>query len=362
VNKAMLPICTVCSVGARRPIPTATAGPKVFDLVLYNHEHDMVPIRVAELGNMVNAIIFAQTTFTFSSGTPKETPFPKAIAGAPPEAIAKVRRVILNATPAACWTKRFSGDFYPPLKAARSSSKLPWCIQSAVRNMLGVYFTAAGGTDSDWALVSDADEIAHASAVAALRRTDPLANKGVLVLGYRHHFKYTLRCAETGTMTRGPIAISGLLLRELGAQRARDGGKRSCLPVGPSGSCGRVARRTWPDTSWQFSNFGGLASLKFKLRTNSFAAKASMLDDAEVLRRERGCHDHLGRGQAFDYNRTAFDANHLPHVPDVPAYLEHELASGRLAHFVDMGASQAAPLALVGGDDPRVWMRIPTMS
>jgi hypothetical protein len=335
--------------------------PKVFDLVLFNHEHDLVPVRVAELGGVVDAIIFAQTAFTFNNGAPKETPFPATISGAPIDAHSKVRRAILNATPGACWTPRFSGDFYPPIKAARSSNKLPWCLQSAARNMLGLLFTAAGGTASDWALISDADEIADASSVAALRRTDPLASSGVLILEYRHHFKYTLRCEETQTITRGPIAVSGRVLRKLGAQRARDGGSRSCLPVGHLGSCGRVRRKTQPSTSWQFSNFGGLSSFKYKLQTNSFAAKGSMIDDEKVLRRERLCKDHLERGRSFDFNRTAWDANRLPRVPDVPAYVERELASGRLQHFLDMRAS-APPTALVGADDPRVWMVLPTES
>jgi len=334
--------------------------PKIFDLVLFNHEHDMVPVRVMELGSVVDAIIFAQTAFTFASGAPKQTPFVAAIHGAHPEAASKVRRVILNATPAACWSQRFSGDFYPPIKAARTSSKLPWCIQSAVRNMLGLLFTAAGGTDSDWALISDADEIADASSVAALRRTDPLASRsGVLIFGCRHHFKYTLRCEETNTITRGPIAVSGRVLRKLGAQRARDGGARSCLPVGHWGSCGRVKRKIQSASSWQFSNFGGLSSLKYKLQTNSFAAKGSMLNDDSVLRRERFCHDHLERGRNYDFNRTEWDANNLPRVPDVPAFVASELASGRMRHLVDM-STPPARVALVGSEDPGVWMKLPT--
>ena len=352
--------------GARRA-PLDLAGrramsrPKIFDLVLFNHEHDMVPVRVRELGHVVDAIIFAQTAFTFSTGAPKATPFVAAIPGVPTEVASKVRRAIFNETPAACWTPRFSGNFYPPLKAAKTSSKLPWCIQSAVRNMLGLLFTAAGGTDSDWAMISDADEIADASSVAALRRSDPLMSGGVLVYGYRHHFKYTVRCEEVNTITRGPIAVSGRVLRKLGAQRARDGGSRSCLPVGHHGSCGRVRRRVEPSSSWQFSNFGGLSNLKYKLQTNSFAAKGSMLDDDNVLRRERSCRDHLERGRAFDFNRTQWDASNLPRVPDVPAFVERELASGRMRHLVDMSAAPP-PVDLVGADAPAVWMVGPTLS
>ena len=309
--------------------------PRIFDLVLYNHEHDMVPVRIAELGGVTDRIIFAQTAFTFANGSPKATQFPQL--GLPSSDA--IQRVILNVTPSACWTdRRFQGDFHPPLKMARSSAKLPWCIQSAVRNMLGVLFRQAGGTDADWALISDADEIASGSYVETLRRLNPLSTRSVLVLNSIHHYKYTLRCDEAGTFTRGPIALSGRMLRELGAQRARDGGRRSCVPVGHRGSCGKVVRRSVPRSSWQFSNFGGLQSLKYKLRTNSFAAKASLLEDELVLRRERGCHDHLDRGAAYNFNLTGFDSAHLPRTPDVPHYVEVELSGGRLPHFVDMRA------------------------
>lgn len=331
----------------------------VFDLVLYNHENDMVPLRIAELSKHVKAIIFAQTAFTFSSGAAKVTQFPVL----DPSDARKVHRAILNSTPAACWTPRFAGDFYPPLKGARSSSKLPWCIQSAVRNMLGALFERAGGTDDDWALISDADEIALGAAVARLRRIDPRTMKGVLVLDAIHHFKYTLRCVEVGSFTRGPIAVSGKVLKALGAQRARDSGRRSCLPVGYRGSCGRVHRHNWPGSSWQFSNFGGVASLKYKLQTNSFAATAKLLDDSLVRERERGCHDHLDRGKAYDFNVSGWDASHVPHPPDVPQFVEQELLHDRLRHFVDISA-QTAPFALVGGsgEDPHLWATLPTLS
>ena len=225
--------------------------------------------------------------------------------------------------------------------------------------MLGVLFKAAGGTASDWALISDADEIADASAVAELKRSDPLSTNGVLILGARHHFKYTIRCDETGTFTRGPIAVSGKVLHELGAQRARDGGRRSCLPVGHRGSCGRVSRKTRPASSWQFSNFGGLQNLKFKLQTNSFAARASMLDDDLVLKRESSCQDHLGRGHAFDFNRTSWDAVHLPQAPEVPQFVEHGLSNGHLQHFVDMSV-HPLPLKLIDANDPNIWLVLPT--
>ena len=334
-------------------------APKVFDLVLFNHEYDTVPLRIAELGKHVDAIIFAQTAFTFSSGAAKASQFPVL---APSDA-AKVRRAILNATPAACWSPRFSGDFYPPLKSARSSSKLPWCIQSAVRNMLGLLFERAGGGDDDWALISDADELAQGSTVARLRRINPRTVKGVIILESIHHFKYTLRCAEVSSFTRGPIAVSGKVLRELGAQRARDSGRRSCLPVGYRGSCGRVNRRSWPGSSWQFSNFGGVQSLKYKLKTNSFAASAKLMDDALVLERERGCHDHLDRGKAYDFNVTGWDASHLPHPPDVPRFVEKELLRGRLRHFVDISAPvEVTRLTGLAGDDPGLWAMLPTLS
>jgi hypothetical protein len=343
----------------RRRGTTSTRAPGVFDLVLFNHEYDTVPIRLAELGGLVDAVIFAQTAFTFSSGERKEVRFP-VLRG---DEAKLVRRAVLNATPAACWTARHAGNFHPPLKGARSSSKLPWCIQSAVRNMLGVLFTRAGGTDDDWALISDADEIASGDMVAKLRHMDPRMSRGVLVLNSIHHFKYTLRCAEVGTFTRGPIAISGAVLRQLGAQRARDGGRRSCIPVGHHGSCGRVARRPQPATSWQFSNFGGVESLKYKLKTNSFAATAQLLDDTLVLEREHKCKDHLDRGPEYDFNVTGWDLRHLPRAPDVPRYLETELARGKYKHFLDISAPADRKWSTVGVDDDKnLWALLPTAS
>ena len=360
--------------GVRRPA-------KIIDLALYNHEHDTVPIRVAELGDVVDAMVFVQTAFTFSSGAPKETllfpelppveadssaspaPSPELSAAYTAARVAKVHRVVLNATPSACWTSpKFQGNFYPPLKSAAHSRKLPWCIQSAVRNMLGALFVRAGGTDHDWALISDADEIARASLVKSLRQLDAQSHKSVLVLNSIHHYKYTLRCAEEGTITRGPVAISGRLLRDLGAQRARDGGRRSCIPVGHHGSCGRVNRRPSDAASWQFSNFGGIESFRYKLRTNSFAASAKLLDTSLVRERERGCRDHLDRGQAFNFNFTGYDVGTLPRAPEVPEYLENELAHGRFRHFLDMFSPTPRASLVEPARDPRLWLVLPTES
>ena len=58
----------------RRRVAPGRRAPKIFDLVLYNHEHDTVPIRLAELGGLVDAVIFAQTAFTFSSGARPAAP------------------------------------------------------------------------------------------------------------------------------------------------------------------------------------------------------------------------------------------------------------------------------------------------
>ena len=82
-----------------------------------------------------------------------------------------------------------------------------------------------------------------------------------------------------------------------------------------------------------------------------------------MLQRERKCKDHLDRGPAYDFNITGWDSHHLPSAPDVPKYLELELARGRYRHFLDISAPAQNRWVTVGiEDDKNLWAVLPTKS
>ena len=50
--------------------------PRLFDLVLFNHvDHELVPMRIAELRGFVDVMGFAETEYTHSTGERKQLKF-----------------------------------------------------------------------------------------------------------------------------------------------------------------------------------------------------------------------------------------------------------------------------------------------
>ena len=223
---------------------------RVFDLVLYSPEADegVRAIRQAEIGHSVDVMIFGQTEFLFKDGGPKPVISDPRNANAN----ARVRDHIISA--AAPELLQCNASSVAPHRDVYSSHKQfrkppgSFCRESYARNALGEAFFNAGGTEEDWALISDADEIPRATAIDTIRRDyqELLRLPSIIRFGAVHNFKYGVRCerVDLGSKglrwTKGPIAVSGRTLRQYGAQRLRT--EEGCVPVGFSASCRSSAK------------------------------------------------------------------------------------------------------------------------
>lgn len=264
---------------------------RLFDLVLINHEYDLAVVRVKEVAACVDTMVFVQPAFTFSDNM-------SLSAGRPPLQSyvslpnVHVRAVAADGAAAAC--------------NGMDATRRAWCRQSFARNALLEEFDRRGGRDEDIAIISDADEVPDAKALRALRTaagiSSPTRSNDSWVLSSTHHFKYTVACEAPSPWTKGPIAMSGALLRSLGAQAARAPAEPYCAPVGYRATCQRGRRRgerVWNGASWHLSSMSsGLAGHLRKMRSNSAAIagdRQSLLDPAVVSARMEHCMDHLGR-------------------------------------------------------------------
>lgn len=323
--------------------------PRIFDLVLLNHEYDLAELRVDELAPFVHAHVFVQPTFRFNSDIPHaRPPFPAA----------------LRARPAV-----FHMEVDLPVSMVARTCET-WCRESFARNELGRAFVRFGGRDVDYAVVSDADEIPrrevfeallskHGSA-ASIALTRAHSGSGahagglhlpqllrwrtaqrnesrqrLLALTSIHHFKYTLRCEERppyAQWTLGPKLLVGRLLRAIGSQAARDIRSPFCVAVGYHASCsrgldgsGRPAA-TLQNASWHLSSMsGGVVGHAYKMEANSDRVlhRHDLSTLREVRRREANCLDHLDRPRAF--RATGWNASRLvPTYPDVPRHMSVE--------------------------------------
>ena len=73
----------------------------------------------------------------------------------------------------------------------------PWVYTVRAGTLHITHMLSTGG-ESDWAIVSDADEIAAPSVLAWLRQLDPRQHNGTIrhLLPY-HRFKYGVHCQAT---------------------------------------------------------------------------------------------------------------------------------------------------------------------
>ena len=323
---------------------------RIFDLTIYNHEDLALWMRSKELVNAsVDQTIMIQTAFTFNGAQKKA--FKSDAPELDPQFAKRVQRVVLERPPPMCFADIYAKPVVS-LKGTSNATMVPWCVQSAVRNSLGLAFVRAGGRPNDWAIISDADEVPTAAAVESLRDL-PVRKKFVYRMGLTRNFRYTLRCtapnAPVGQWTAGaPVAVPGHVLLDMGAQRARDYGARSCVRMGYRGTCGRLKRSLIENASWHFSSFGSPESQMHKMQSNSYQYPTELFD-AKLLRdRQRRCLPAVansvikeltkGQGRGYRMTRTEWGPASLPRYPDVPKCLEDELARGGLPHLLDADA------------------------
>lgn len=180
----------------------------------------------------------------------------------------------------------------PDKRLRRSVLLIGKCRESFSRNALLQAFNELGGTDSDLALISDADEVPRAAAMAHVRQHT--VGRVATSLGAIHHFKYTVRCergwrlnSPGATWLKGPIAVEGRFLREMGAQSIRT--IQGCLEVGVVGRCRAIRRDALANASWHLSSMsGGVGGALRKMHDNAehslYARQNSSLFLAETVR------------------------------------------------------------------------------
>ena len=137
----------------------------------------------------------------------------------------------------------------------------------------------------------------------------------------------------------------GHMLLDIGAQRARDYGARSCVRVGYKGTCGRLKRSPMENASWHFSSFGSPESQMHKMRSNSYQYPSELFDVKLLRDRQRRCLPAVansvitemtkGQGRGYRMTRTEWGPSNKPRYPDVPKCLEDELARGGLPHLLN---------------------------
>ena len=335
---------------------------RFFDMVLLSHELEMASIRINELINCVDAMVFVQTPWRFSDGSHKSVEFP---AGLPP----RVHHMVVSDNISSCL-----------------SSQIPrWCRQIIARNFLGRAFHELGGTDDDWAIVSDADEIPTPEALQRIRDlpagsevVGPNATH-VVALKPIHNFKFGVHCEEKAGHTTGSTVASGGLLRRTGAQAMRRAVGSACkVGKGFWASCQARPTLNWEHSCWHFSSIsGGADGFIEKARSNSQPdmlltgrlvkhhisstdSPAYMAETYERAREEVACmdlapstnnessngpivfanvlktttlRDLIHRG-GLSRRRTPWNSSHLPTYPDVPRVVELSFAQGLLQHWL----------------------------
>ena len=390
---AVLRVAVMSGPGGSSCAGPISPPPRLFDLALFNHvDHEMVPLRIIELGAHVDMMVFLETEYTHSRGERKPLEFNHRWLNGATFAHYRPIRGLANIT-AECNVPALAAH---PLNARIRKKKKGqhWvnrCRESFSRNALGQVFEEMGGRDEDWALLSDADEIPRAAALKVLRtmmsnysstpsrcwlrpppaddrsgaRSEAYTRRQILhrlptvSLGAIHHFKYTVGCERPwregragATWLKGPVAVPGLLLKAVGAQAARtiDG----CYWSGWRNSCRDVKRKAIANASWHMSSMsGGIKGHLQKMRENS--AHALYTNDSEtnqfnpgfVLSRALQCQHGedkklttkaaraARKGSALHYLPTPWSAGRpLPRYPDVPKYVEREFMDGGLRHFL----------------------------
>lgn len=361
---------------------------RVFDLVLFNeNDADMVPLRISELSDVVDVMVFAETEYSHGTGRRKALSFNRSWLDEAP--FAYYRPILGFDNISRECTEEAILNNPQQLKNRRKRTGKNWaarCRESYSRNELGRFYDELGGGSDDWAMISDADEVPRAKAVSLLRKTiiaktkpvDSVFYPGwmqnrswsgirirlinllpVVSFGAIHHFKYTLGCERRwirpgATWLKGPVAIHGSLLRYTGTQAARtlDG----CFWAGYRHSCGpALVHRVFANASWHMSSLsGGVLGHLRKMRDNAATAyyTAEQKRPAFVIARADKClhgettamseQQQRARRQGFatHYERTPWGPGRpLPQYPDVPKYVMMALYHGHLQHFLSWNSS-----------------------
>jgi hypothetical protein len=225
----------------------------------------MRSIRLGETAGCVHATVFAETAFEFQQGGPKAVSL---------DADFVIPRELKNSSEALAYCSSYTppnitDDRTRPARRRPPGRQISrtwssFCRETYARLWLHAAFAQVGGRDEDIALISDADEIPRGGALGALLQSACVPPDGVaLSLAARHIYHYDLRCesfpqAAHGWI-KGPVAVTGRTLREMGAQvvRTTDG----CVSIPRTKlSCRGPPRWYTPNASWHLSSLSGGAA------------------------------------------------------------------------------------------------------
>ena len=293
-------------------------APRVFDLVLFSPQADLIVrrIREEEVGGAVDVMVFAQTAFQFVDGRePARVLTPAASKRAsrmdPPMNVlqgcrqSNISDYIISPTAEMRKCENVD-DTLAQTEQGITKSQRSWCYQSYARNALGEAFVRFGGRPSDLALISDADEVPRASAIQAIRKnyiTTGTLPATVVRLGAVHNLIFGLSCEriEYGgagqRWAKGPIVVTGADLLRHGAQFLRT--TSGCMPVGFNAYCtckgrpnahtctykDRLKETTVGNASWHLSSVGGVSTVQRKI-TEGFAITNSVMAQVMAARME----------------------------------------------------------------------------
>eukprot|EP00996_Jenningsia_fusiforme_P005507 NODE_647_length_2015_cov_24.268566_g598_i0.p1 GENE.NODE_647_length_2015_cov_24.268566_g598_i0~~NODE_647_length_2015_cov_24.268566_g598_i0.p1 ORF type:complete len:319 (-),score=49.65 NODE_647_length_2015_cov_24.268566_g598_i0:1058-1960(-) len=164
------------------------SAPRIFDLFVFDHELDMLEIRLNELWSVVDFFVLVESNLTFT-GLPKLLLF-EVNKGRFRKFLSKIVHVVIPAQQLMHpWTLLSHQEDHVRKSIARQRD-------SASRDYgLTIGLASAGATDSDLVLTSDIDEIPAPSALAQLQLCAGwnVARLAVVLYQYSFEFRSTLR-------------------------------------------------------------------------------------------------------------------------------------------------------------------------
>ena len=318
--------------------PVAPAR-RIVDACLFFNELDLLEIRLGELWDAVDHFVIVESDKTFA-GRPKPYFFETHAARFEPfSSKISYHKVRVPEAPGN------AGE----LKAAAAAR---FRIEAAQRNAVGTAVAQIGLHADDIVILSDVDEIPRPASIAGLgERLSHKAFSIFVLHNYRGYVNSLSDKALNGVAFLGPVACRWKTMRRIGADRVRDGGRRSAHVAQ-----GRVRRWDYvEDGGWHLSSLGGAEA--FWVKAQNF----SHIDDpnrvAEVpeatqplqvfagdLSREECAHvqqRYLASGGDPHFSSLAFDEFAIEQ--DVPAYLRnHKERFRRFFFFTDLTIEPSA--------------------
>ncbi|WP_431285432.1 hypothetical protein ACQW02_11760 [Humitalea sp. 24SJ18S-53] len=201
---------------------------RIFDCCIFNGELDVLKIRFNELNDLVDYFIVVESTITFS-GIARRIAFNPADPGLRPFA-AKIRHVIVADMP---------------------ETNDPWVREAWQRN--AVLRGLPDAAPSDLVIMSDADEIPRATAVAEMIRDTTNESFGFQQYVYYFYVNY---CNVGGSQHKQPWSVAA-------TRRRLDGISPDSLRYQVRD--GREPARIFDDAGWHFSYLMDEAGIRAKI-------------------------------------------------------------------------------------------------